>query len=166
MALAATLKLVEYIVLSITTNGHRKACGKGLSLDVPITYQTAWWVHQDKLELKKFTVEVVKSDLNLMDSESLILYTIEGDLSFDSSEVSIHEIHISERVNRDATLDCDRIFELTPIVRCEPKKEVSAGRSTFKIKNQHCVKSTHWGINRVLFICGDMQQRIELMQRK
>lgn len=165
VGLAAILKLIEYIILGISTNCNKKTHSKGLVLDVPITYQTTWWAYQDGLMINDLAVEIVQSELNLMNSESVVLYTIQGEIYFENNEVSILQIHISERVNRDKDQPYDRIFELTPIVQCKPKSE-GAGKFSFEIKNQHRVHSTHWGTNRVLFVCGDMQQVVELQQLK
>ncbi len=165
VGLAAILKLIEYIILGISTNHDKKAHGKGLVLDVPITYQTTWWAYQDGLMINDLAVEVVQSELNLMNSESVVSYTIQGEIYFENNEVSIQQIHISERVNRGEDQSYDRIFELTPVVQCKPKSGV-AGKFAFEIKNQHRVHSTRWGANRVLFVCGDMQQVIELQQLK
>lgn len=163
VGLAATLKLIEYVILGISTSRQKKAQGK---LDVPVTYQTAWWAHQDKMLLDDFDVEIVKSDLNLMNSQSIVLYTIKGTLRCNNSEVLIEEIHISERVNKDEAEVYDRIFELTPVVTCKAQKGASTGVVSFEVKNQHQVKSTHWGTNRILFVCGNMQKMIELEQLK
>ena len=48
--------------------------------DVPIVYSVGWWSHQNDLTVKDLKVEVIESELGLLNSHSLVRYVISGSL--------------------------------------------------------------------------------------
>ena len=81
-------------------------------------------------------------------------------------EPTIEAIHISERINLDTTLACDRIIEITPVIEDKQNKKVDGGIKNFNFTNEHTISSNHWGTNRIKFICGQKEQIIDLQQTK
>lgn len=164
------LFLLLSVYLYLTDFGYRDLLtGAPLKAkhELPITYSIDWWAYQDSLAIDRLDVNIKESNLNIFNSTSLISYQIIGRISFFHSLLMVKEVHISERINNDTTLNCDRIIELTPIVesigdRDEGKHDIL----NFNIQNEHLIKSNHWGINRIKFICGDKEQIIELRQTK
>jgi hypothetical protein len=135
--------------------------------EIPITYNIGWWSDQKTLSIDSLQIEIVESKLNLFNSKSLISYKIKGNLTFDENwQHIIKEIHISERLNFDTTLNYDRIIEITPVIVAKENKKKDSGINKFKFKNEHTIISNHWGANRIKFICGGKEEIIELYQRK
>ena len=136
-------------------------------LEIPIIYNVGWWSSQKALSIDSLNVEIVESKLNLFNSKSLISYKVSGQLNYEGYwQPQIKEIHISERLNYDTTLHCDRIIEITPIIKGKENKNVNGGSDKFEFKNEHTITSNHWGINRIKFVCGQKEQIIELRQVK
>lgn len=89
-------------------------------LEIPITYNIGWWSNQNDLSVDSLKIKIVESNLNLFNSKSLISYTLEGEINQSNIwKIFIREIHISERINSDTSLHCDRIIELTPVIEYE-----------------------------------------------
>ena len=136
-------------------------------MEIPVTYTIAWWSGQDALAIDDLHIEIIQSNLNLLNSVSLIAYTVSGVLSYKGSwKHYIAAVHISERINNDPALDCNRIIEITPVVKSKENKEVNGGADQFSFRNEHTIISNQWGPNRIRFVCGGKEQVIELWQRK
>lgn len=137
------------------------------TLVVPVTYNIGWWSQQEALAVNSLSIEVVQSNLNLLNSKSLIAYTVKGSVAYKGNwQPYIAAVHISERLNKDTSLDCDRIIEITPIVKTKQNKSVDGGSDPFTFRNEHIITSNNWGPNRILFVCGEYKQTIELHQSK
>ena len=136
-------------------------------IEVPVTYTIDWWSNQNTLAVDSFNVGIVESKLNLFNSQSLVFYKVCGHLTYKGHwQPKIEEVHISERLNTDTLLHCDRIIEITPVVKTINNENTTGGSDLFSIKNEHTIKSNHWGKNRIKFVCGKHEKTIELMQRK
>ena len=136
-------------------------------LQIPITYNIGWWSNQKELSIDSLTIDIIESKINLFNSKSLIAYKVSGHLNYRGHwQPKIEEVHISERLNFDTTLHCDRLVEITPIVKDEENITTNGGTDKFEFKNEHIINSNHWGINRIKFICGQKEQIIELQQVK
>ena len=136
-------------------------------LEIPVIYNIGWWSDQKALTVDRLTIDIVESKLNLFNSKSLIAYKVSGHLTYEGQwQPVIKEIHISERINLDTTVQCDRIIEITPVIKDKSNDKVNGGTDQFEFKNEHTITSNHWGINRIKFICGQKQQIIELRQSK
>ncbi|MBN8836383.1 MAG: hypothetical protein J0I09_03940 [Sphingobacteriia bacterium] len=136
-------------------------------LEIPVTYNIGWWSDQKSLSIDSLSIDIVESKLNLFNSKSLIAYKVSGHLTYKGHwQPQIESVHISERINLDTTLGCDRIIEITPVIKDKSNDNVNGGTDKFEFKNEHTITSNHWGVNRIKFICGLKQQTIELWQRK
>ncbi len=136
-------------------------------LEIPVTYNVGWWSSQEALSIDSLNIEIVESKLNLFNSKSLISYRVSGKLTYEGHwKAIIDEVHISERINFDTTLNCDRIIEITPVIDDIKDEKANGGIDRFEFKNEHTIVSNHWGINRIKFICGQKEQTIELRQSK
>lgn len=136
-------------------------------IEIPVTYNIGWWSDQKALIVDSLQIDIIESKLNLFNSKSLISYKVSGQLNFGGHwKPKIEEVHISERVNLDTTLHCDRIIEITPIIEDKENKNANGGSDKFEFKNEHTITSNRWGINRIKFICGKKEQTIELRQIK
>lgn len=162
VTLALYLYATDFGRRELLTNAPKKA-----KYEVPITYTTGWWAYQDSLSVNSLDVEVEESKLNVFNNRSLISYRISGEIKYAHWLLKIKEVHVSERMINDTTLNYNRIIELTPIVATvKQDKESKGGVAKFNFKNEHLVYSTNWGTNRIKFVCGDREQIIELKQRK
>lgn len=136
-------------------------------IEIPETYNIGWWSDQKALTVDSLQVDILESKLNLFNSKSLISYKVSGQLNYEGHwQPIIKEVHISERINLDTTLRCDRIIEITPVVEDKENKNSNGGSDKFEFRNEHTITSNHWGINRIKFICGQKEQIIELRQSK
>lgn len=136
-------------------------------LEIPVIYNIGWWSDQKALTVDSLTITIVESKLNLFNSKSLIAYKVSGQLTYEGHwQPVIKEVHISERINLDTTVQCDRIIEITPVIKDKSNDNINGGTDKFEFKNEHTITSNHWGINRIKFICGQKQQIIELRQSK
>jgi len=136
-------------------------------LKIPITYNIGWWSDQKALTVDSLKIEIIESRLSLFNSKSLIEYKVSGHLKYTGHwQPKIKEVHISERMNPDTTLHCDRIIEITPVVEVKENKKATGGTDKFEFRNEHTITSNHWGINRIKFICGQKEKTIELHQFK
>ncbi|HSR37966.1 MAG TPA: hypothetical protein VLL95_03550 [Phnomibacter sp.] len=136
-------------------------------LEIPVTYNIGWWSDQKALSIDSLSIDIVESKLNLFNSKSLIAYTVIGTLTYKGHwQPEIDAIHISERLNLDTTLHCDRIIEITPVIKDKSNDKVNGGTDKFEFRNEHTITSNHWGINRIKFICGNKEKTIELRQSK
>jgi hypothetical protein len=136
-------------------------------LEIPVTYNIDWWVAQETIEVEHFKVSIEDCKLNLFNPKSLISYQISGHMSYHGHwQPHVNMVHISERMNRDTTLDYDRIIEITPLVKLTKSKNNDGGRDEFSFRNEHIIISDRWGANRIKFVCGRRAQIIELFQRK
>ncbi len=136
---------------------------------IPVTYNQGWWAYQEDLQIDSFRVEIIDSRLNLFNSQSLISYTVKGNIFHKKDwEPHIEKVHISETLNKDtiSVTEYDRIIEITPVVEVTLDKKLMTGVKAFSIKNEHLITSNKWGNNRIKLICGDKEQIIELIQRK
>jgi hypothetical protein len=136
-------------------------------LEIPVTYNIGWWSDQKALTVDSLHIDIIESKLNLFNSKSLISYQISGKLNHEGHwQPMIKEVHISERINLDTTLHCDRIIEITPVIENKKNTNSNGGTDKFEFKNEHTITSNNWGINRVKFICRQKEQLIELRQSK
>lgn len=159
--LVSYLYLTEFGRRELFTGARTKA-----DLEVPVTYNIGWWAYQDALSIDSMNIKIEESRLHLFNSKSLISYTIIGSLKHEHWMPMIKEVHISERLNSDTTLNYDRIIELTPIVKVDVDQKNEEEIIRFNFKNEHIINSNAWGLNRVKFVCGTKEQIIELYQRK
>ena len=135
--------------------------------EIPVTYNIGWWSNQKALTIDSLTIDILESRLSLFNSKSLIAYKVFGHLKYTGHwQPLIEEVHVSERINRDTTLHCDRIIEITPVIKVKENNKVTRGTDKFAFKNEHIITSNHWGINRIKFICGQKEKTIELRQVK
>jgi len=136
-------------------------------LEIPVTYNIGWWSDQKALYIDSLKIDIIESKLNLFNSKSLVEYKVFGHLKYEGHwRPIIKEVHISERINRDTTLHCDRIIEITPVIIDKESNNVQGRTDKFEFKNEHTITSNHWGINRIKFICGQMEKTIEIQQFK
>ena len=136
-------------------------------IEIPVTYNIGWWSYQKALNIDSLKIDIIESRLSLFNSKSLIAYKVFGHLKYTGNwQPIIEEVHISERINRDTTLNCDRIIEITPVIKVKENKKNNGGTDKFEFKNEHVITSNHWGINRIKFICGQKEKTIELRQVK
>jgi hypothetical protein len=161
-AIAYYLYLSDFGRRNILSNEPRRP-----KLEIPVTYNISWWSNQKALTIDSLKIDIIESKLNLFNSKSLISYKVSGHLNYEGHwQPVIEEVHISERINHDTTLHCDRIIEITPVIKDKENKDVYGGIDKFEFKNEHTITSNHWGINRVKFVCGQKEQSIELRQSK
>jgi hypothetical protein len=161
-AVACYLYLTDFGRNNILSTEPRKP-----KLEIPVAYNIGWWSDQKALTVDSLQIDIVESKLNLFNSESLISYKVSGKLNYEGHwQPVIEEVHISERINLDTTLHCDRIIEITPVIEDKENKNSNGGSDKFEFKNEHKITSNHWGINRIKFICGQKEQIIELQQSK
>ncbi|ENA1803020.1 hypothetical protein ABF179_002442 [Flavobacterium psychrophilum] len=136
-------------------------------VEIPVTYNIGWWANQKTLTIDTLEINVIESKLNLFNSKSLISYKVAGELTYEGYwQPKIKEVHISERINLDTLINCDRIIEITPVVEVEENRKTKGGKNKFEFKNEHTIISNHWGINRIKIVCGKKEQIIELKQVK
>ena len=162
-----------FFVRNFSLEEHFKA-----KLEVPLNYKIGWWAHQDNLEIKEFSVEIVKSNRNMFSMESLIRYKISGELTGKNRWAPyIKEVHVSERfiepIDRTVSPVSTRkeklpeaIIEITPIVEAKSSSLYSGGKIKFSFTNEHVIESFHWGENLVRLKCGAFQKDITLHQNK
>lgn len=161
-ALAFYLYLTDFGRKNILSTEPRKP-----KVEIPVTYNIGWWSDQKALTVDSLQIDIIESKLNLFNSKSLISYKVRGKLNYEGHwQPIIEEIHISERLNLDTTLNYDRIIEITPVIEVKENKNSDGGTNKFEFKNEHTISSNHWGINRIKFICGQKEQIIELRQCK
>jgi len=161
-AIAYILYLTDFGKKSILFDGPRRP-----KIEIPFTYTIGWWSNQNALSIDSLNIEIIDSRLNLFNSKSLISYYVSGHLAIKGFwQPKIKEVHISERINTDTTINYDRIIEITPVVYAEKIDELKAVSEKFEFRNEHIIHSNHWGINRIRFICVQKEKTIELYQRK
>lgn len=162
MTSVAYLYITDFGSRDLLTGAPTKA-----KYEVPITYNIDWWPYQDSLTIDSLDIKIIESKLNLFNSKSLISYQITGNIKYYDWILNLKEVHISERINYDTTLNYDREIELTPIIESlKYKEDATREILKFNFRNEHIITSNHWGINRIKFICGDKEQIIELRQAK
>ncbi|MDR0830479.1 MAG: hypothetical protein LBN95_10285 [Prevotellaceae bacterium] len=137
-------------------------------IEIPVVYNIGWWSERQNLSIDSLSVQIIESNLNLFNSQSLVSYSVSGTIEYNKHwQPFIEKVHISERINTDTTQHCDRIIEITPVIKVkENKKLINNGTQHFSFLNEHTITSNHWGNNRIKFVCGNKEQIIELMQRK
>lgn len=136
-------------------------------LEIPVTYTIEWWPEQNKMTVESFDIDIIESNLNLLNSKSLIAYKVSGILkSVGQWKSFIYKVHISERFNSDTTKPYERVIEITPVVSAKKMENTTDSTDPFEFKNEHIVFSSQWGVNRIKFVCGSKEQIIELRQRK
>ena len=136
-------------------------------LEIPVTYNIGWWSDQKALSIDSLKIDIVESQLSLFNSKSLVEYKVFGHLKYEGQwQPIIKEVHISERINLDTTLHCERIIEITPVIMNKENSKVHVATNKFEFKNEHTITSNQWGINRIKFICGQMEETIEIQQFK
>lgn len=136
-------------------------------LEIPVTYNIGWWPDNNRLTIDSLKIDIIESNLNLFNSKSLISYKVS--MSFDdvaNFKPVVYQVHLSERINNDTTLNCDRIIEITPVMMLKENKKLKGVTCTFEFKNEYLLSSNQWGSNRIKFICGQQERIIELHQRK
>jgi hypothetical protein len=130
------------------------------------TYNIGWWSHQDGLAIDEFDIKIIDSRLSLFNSRSLISYTIQGKMTDRNNwEPYLKKIHISERFVVDSTSRIGTI-ELTPVVGVKENDQYNGEQIKFKTTNELLIESFHWGNNKLILKCGQIQKEIELKQRK
>jgi hypothetical protein len=144
--------------------------------EVPVIYQIGWWAHQEILQVTSFEVEIVKSNLNLFNSISLIRYTVKGTLNHQGGSIPyIRAVHHSEQLVHAVSVfsdeDSDSIpvhanIQLTPIAAFKDLKKRVTGPVSFEFSNEYKIKSLRWGQNRFKFSCAGIERTIYLSQRK
>jgi hypothetical protein len=146
--------------------------------NLPVVYQLGWWAHQKMLDVSSFEVTVIKSQLNLLNSISVIRYVVKGWLQPDSFGMPyIQAVHHSEQlkhVQDSFSQEKEEIFsspvhaliELTPIVGIKNKKNSNKERVAFEIINEYNIKSLQWGANNFMFRCAGIERVICLNQTK
>ena len=135
--------------------------------EIPVSYTIDQWNSQTHLDIDQFDVNIIQSNLNMFNNKSLISYTVEGHIT--STEDWKHEIshvYISDRLNNDSSLEVDRIFEIIPIVGNTKNKKEKAYQATFNFTNKQIINTSKWANNKILFICGEHREIIELYQDK
>lgn len=136
-------------------------------VEVPEVYKTGWWTMQKHFVVEKFEVQIIESNLSLLNNKSLISYTIEGQLSSEKEyKAYIKQVHLSERYCNDSLKEYDRIIEITPVIDMKKKKNQLEESTPTTLTNEYLISSINWGVNKVLFVCGKHQKIIELFQRK
>ena len=143
---------------------------------IPIIYQLGWWPHQDMLEITSFEVQVVKSHLNLLNSISLISYTVKGYLhKGGAGEPYIKFAHHSEQLlgiqsefseETDTAISAHAHIQITPIVHVRNERDTIAESISFEFTNEYKLKSLRWGNNCFQFSCGGINKIIHLTQCK
>jgi len=168
------LCLVSYS-LYLTDFGQKDLISSGIlsnepkkpKLEIPVTYNIGWWSKQKEIDIDSLKIDIVESKLSIFNSKSLIAYNVIGHLKLEKHwKPIIMQVHISERINTDSTINCDRIIEITPIVNDIENNKVKAISDRFEFRNEHIINSNHWGINRIRFVCGQKEHTIELHQLK
>lgn len=152
--------------------------------EIPVTYKIGWWANQHLLQIDSFDVTIIKSKLNLMNSRSLLSYTVKGKLKVQGSYMPyIKKIHHSEKMLaehpngsfaparvHDGVVDAE--IQLTPIVALKlHKKSKKQALQTFEfipfsLSNEFTVNSLHWGENIFRLVCGSFIVEIVLWQHK
>lgn len=153
--------------------------------EIPITHQIGWWANQHLMQIDTFNVTIIKSKLNLMNSRSLLSYTIKGKLKAQGSHMPyIKKIHHSEKMLaehpngsfaparvQDGVVDAE--IQLTPIVVLKLHKKTAKKPALqtseyipFSLSNEFTVNSLHWGENIFRFVCGNFIEEIILWQHK
>ena len=156
------LYLTDFCRKGILSNEPRKP-----KIEIPITYNIGWWANQDKLIIENLDIQIIQSELNLFNSKSLVRYKINGKIKTPYDwKTHIKEVHISDRFNKDSTLNFDRIIELTPIVGIKDDEKTNGKNANFEFTNELIITSANMGVNRIKFICADKEQIIELVQTK
>lgn len=144
--------------------------------EVPIFYQLGWWAHQQLMEITSFEVTIIESDLNLLNSVSLISYTVKGCLhegtngtpyiqSVQHAEYLIYApSEFSEEEMTESPVHA--LIQLTPVVNIKNDEKKSTERVSFEFTNFYKIKSVRWGENQVQFRCGNIDKKIALIQFK
>jgi len=157
--------------LILTSCGKTKLLSKEplrlAKLEIPVTYQIGWWSNQEGLIIDSLKVQIVESNLNLFNSKSFISYKVSGRIEYKNHwKPYISKIHISERLNRDSTLNYNRIIEITPIVKTKQDTKKKGGIVEFEFENEHKITSGQWGINQIIIRCQNQEELIEFRQIK
>ena len=136
--------------------------------EIPVTNSIGWWINQKELIIEAFEVRIIESRLNLFNQESLISYSVKGRIGYEGySRPFIKEVHLSERPLQMDSIVMEEIeIQITPIIDVIKVKEQMAGSIQFELKNEHIVKSMHWGQNRIRFTCGKFTKTLVLTQSK
>jgi hypothetical protein len=147
--------------------------------EIEVTYNIGWWAYQESMKIDSFTVEILDSKLNLFNSNSLISYTIRGELSNRVKwKPHVKNIHLSERfiryynrelhpyLDHDTCKIHEAIIEITPIIDVKEDKSYNGEIIPFEITNELKIQSAHWGNNWIRFQCGNKHKDIILSQRK
>ncbi len=152
------------------TNGTKPRKAKN---EIPVTYNLGWWAYQNNLQIDSFKIDIIKSELNLFNSKSLISYKISGTLkNFDNDVRFIKSVHISEKkITKEPSMyadegNIDAEIQITPIVGYKDSKGTKAGNSYFSFTNELKIESMGWGENLILLKCGKFEQTIKLSQTK
>lgn len=170
LAIAVIITLLIYFSKDIFWIAYRWAVTpRKARTEIPVNYRVGWWPAQFCLSVDSFQVEIVESNLGFMNSESLFAYTVYGRLinpprSF--AELTIKEVHLSDRINRDTAQHYDRIIEITPIVQMDVNEGAAIAEKQFSFRNELNITSMFWGGNSIKFICGQHDQTVEFRQPK
>jgi hypothetical protein len=142
----------------------------------PIVYKLDWWAYQEALEVTSFEVTVVKSDLGLFNSVSLIRYTVKGWLYHRSGDFPyIRYVHHSEKLipwpdefseEEEEKMPVHAHIRLTPVVALKNLKKRVTERVPFEFSNEYKINSLRWGPNHFKFSCAGIDQHVHLCQSK
>lgn len=139
-------------------------------IEIPETHSIGWWSNQEALNVDAFEVDIIESNLNMFNTESLISYRIIGHLSYKKGRRPlIKEIHLSERFLTDigdSTETPKALIEITPIIETIDDDSYDGEKIKFDITNEKIINSFHWGDNQLRFKCLNHTNDIKLSQQK
>ncbi len=155
--------LIALVSISLISCFHPKKAKH----DVPVTYHVDWWAKNANLTIQQFDVKVEEANLNLLNNQAKLSYTISGSMKSNAGwKPYIETAHISERVIPCDTLQNCVEITITPVMNTVKKKKYPGGEKAFSFTNEHIVRAIRWGQNRFVIRCGNDTKTIELYQKK
>lgn len=138
--------------------------------NVAVTYQVGWWAYQENLKINAIEVELAgDKSLSLMNNKTNAKIIIRGVVSGleGNWRPTIARIHASERFTPSAESK-ERVsrIELTPIVEVVKDSSYKGSDVPFEISFTHPVNTFRWGNNDMVFVSGNQEKKIVLLQRK
>ena len=136
--------------------------------DVDFTYKIGWWPYQDTLVVTSLTSEVVDSTLNLFNAKSIIRFKIKGSMQGAKGWAPrIEKIHLVEEVIRGGNFTNSlATVRLKPIIGVKQDKKYAGESVTYDVTQELVIHSMGWGFNSYQVTCGNITNRLELMQLK
>mmetsp|Transcript_6698 Transcript_6698/g.10984 ORF Transcript_6698/g.10984 Transcript_6698/m.10984 type:complete len:194 (+) Transcript_6698:86-667(+) len=146
-------------------------------LEVPESYHIESIGHNRALHIDSLEVQVMYSQLNLFNWQSMIQYSIKGKILSETprgSHLYIKKIHVSQRYLHWNDSDAvgpglpESSVEFQPLVGTEAvaKQFQSMSPVPFSVTNQIVMSSQHMGENIIRFMCGEHSVDISLFQMK